>query len=157
MKYEKKRVFANFIMPMILLAIRIEIEVIYKNNYPNFLNDEESEKLALRLINGAITEVLDPKIYYSRFSFLESGKEAIDIKYNMNKKRSTNAEGALPNVKNKYYTRSTLVKNLIPFPSEGKVRALFGETPSFALPKIPIGERNRDFYSSKSPERSGIN
>jgi hypothetical protein len=38
-----------------------------------------------------------------------------------------NMPSVLPNVKNKYYTRSTLVKNLIPYPSEGRVRALFGE------------------------------
>lgn len=43
MKFDKKRVFANFIMPMVLLAIRIEIEVIFKNNFPNFMSDEESE------------------------------------------------------------------------------------------------------------------
>ena len=43
MKFDKKRVFANFIMPMVLLAVRIELEVIYKNNYPNFMSDEESE------------------------------------------------------------------------------------------------------------------
>lgn len=42
----------------------------------------------MRLINGVITEILDPKIYYSRFSFLESGKEAIDIKSKINKKTS---------------------------------------------------------------------
>jgi hypothetical protein len=34
----------------------------------------------MRLINGVITEIFDPNIYYSRFSFLESGKDAIDIK-----------------------------------------------------------------------------
>ena len=73
---------------MILLAIRIEIEVIFKNNYPSFMSEEENDALAMRLINGAITEVLDPKIYYSRFSFLESGKEAIDLKYKMSKKQS---------------------------------------------------------------------
>jgi hypothetical protein len=39
-----------------------------------------------RLVNGAITEILDPNIYFSRFSFLESGKEAIDIKHKLNKK-----------------------------------------------------------------------
>jgi hypothetical protein len=93
MKFDKKRVFANFIMPMVLLAIRIEIEVIFKNNYPNFMGDEESEAQALRLLNGAITEVIDPKIYYSRFSFLESGKEAIDIKFKNNKKRVAHTEG----------------------------------------------------------------
>ena len=120
---------------MILLAVRIEIELIFKNNYPTFFNEDENEKLALRLINGAMTEILDPKIYYSRFSFLESGKEAIDLKHKMTKKTSPSrldnvnsspaASSMLPNVKNKYYTRSTLMKNLIPFPSEGKVRALF--------------------------------
>jgi len=41
-------------------------------------------------MNGVITEVLDPKLYYSRFSFLESGKEAVDIKYKLSKKLSTN-------------------------------------------------------------------
>ena len=38
----------------------------------------------MRLINGTITEVLDPNIFYSRLSFLESGKDALDIKSNLN-------------------------------------------------------------------------
>jgi hypothetical protein len=51
------------------------------NNITSYFNSEDDmEKMTMRLINGAITEVLDPKIYYSRFSFLESGKEAIDLK-----------------------------------------------------------------------------
>lgn len=134
LKYDdKKRIFANFIMPMIILAIRIEVEVIFKNNFPQFMGSEENEEKVLRLMNGAITEILDPNIYYSRFSFLESGKEAIDIKHKLNKK----GKGiSLPNVKNKYYTRSSLMKNLIPNPSEGKVRALFGDQTSYTLPKI---------------------
>jgi hypothetical protein len=40
----------------------------------------------MRFINGAITELIDPKLYYSRFSFLESGKDAIDIKYKISQK-----------------------------------------------------------------------
>ena len=38
----------------------------------------------LRLINGIITEIFDPNIFYSRLSFLESGKDAIDIKTTLN-------------------------------------------------------------------------
>lgn len=78
----------------------------------------------MRLVNGVITELLDPKIYYSRFSFLESGKEAIDKKFIIRTKglASSSNQG---NKKGKYYTRSALVKNLIPKPSDGKVRALF--------------------------------
>jgi hypothetical protein len=84
-KYDKKRVFATFVMPMIMLAIRVEVEIIFKTNYPMFMEREENEMMMSRLINGAITEILDPKIYFSRFSFLESGKEAIDLKYKLNK------------------------------------------------------------------------
>ena len=47
-----------------------------------------NEERAMRLVNGVITELLDPKIYYSRFSFLESGKEAIDRKFILSTKNT---------------------------------------------------------------------
>ena len=34
----------------------------------------------MKLINDVITHMLDPNLYFSRFSFLESGMEAITIK-----------------------------------------------------------------------------
>ena len=73
-------------MPMVLLAIRVEMEVILKVNYPGFMENNVNQEKAMRLVNGVITELLDPKIYYSRFSFLESGKEAIDKKFIMKTK-----------------------------------------------------------------------
>jgi hypothetical protein len=98
------------------------------------MNDAETEETAMRLISGVITEILDPKLYYSRFSFLESGKEAIDIKYKIFRRPGgvvstgdNSPSPFLPNVKNKFNTRSTLIKNLFPIPSEGKVRAMFVE------------------------------
>ena len=39
-KYSGKRIFQTFYMPMIVLAIRIEVEVIFKNSYPEFFADE---------------------------------------------------------------------------------------------------------------------
>ena len=109
-------------MPMILLAIRVEMEVILKVNFPQFMDNKTNEEKAMRLVNGVITELLDPKVYYSRFSFLESGKEAIDKKHVINtKKTSNNLEKGV----SKYYTRSALVKNVIPRPSDGQVRAIF--------------------------------
>lgn len=80
-------------MPMILLSIRVEMEVILKVNYPHFMEVKVNEEKAMRLVNGVITELLDPKIYYSRFSFLESGKEAIDKKYLL-KSRTIGKSGA---------------------------------------------------------------
>lgn len=80
-KYTGKRVFVTFIMPMIVLAIRIEVEIIFKNRYAIFFSKIQHEKVALKLINDVITHLIDPNIYYSRFSFFESGREAINIKY----------------------------------------------------------------------------
>ena len=78
-------------MPLLVLTIRIEIDVIFNLGYNKFFTNislsgkksiEEPKHVvkANRLMNGVITEVLDPNLYYSRFSFLESGKDAIDIK-----------------------------------------------------------------------------
>ena len=82
-KYAGKRIFLTFYMPMILLAIRMEVEVIFKNSYPNFFEDETQEKIAMKLINDLITQLIDPNIFFSRFSFFESNRDAINIKYNV--------------------------------------------------------------------------
>ena len=115
-----KTLFVSFVMPMILLDIRVELEVILKVNYPNFMDDPTNEEITMRLINGVITELLDPKINYSRSSFLESGKDAIDIKSFLTNRKNTTC-----NKKTQLYTRSALVKNLITRPSDGRVRSLF--------------------------------
>ena len=107
------RVFFTFIMPMIVLAIRIEIELIFKNSYPQFFSKEVQEKVAIKLINDLITELLDPNLYISRFSFYESGRDAHHV---------SGGSSAM----SKFYTRSALMQQLIPNPSEGKIRALFG-------------------------------
>ncbi len=68
-------------MPLILLAIRLEVESIYRNTYPKVMCDPETEDKAMHLMSCLTTEIIDPNLYYSRFSFLESGKEAIDLKH----------------------------------------------------------------------------
>ena len=82
-KYAGKRIFTTFFMPMIVLAIRMEVEVIFKNTYPEFFSEETQEKIAMKLINDLITKLIDPNIFYSRFSFFESGRDAINIKYSV--------------------------------------------------------------------------
>lgn len=47
----RRKVFYTFILPMLVLAARIEIELIYKNSYPDFFADAVQEKLALKMIN----------------------------------------------------------------------------------------------------------
>ena len=89
---------------MILLAIRIECDIIFKNSYPNFFADETQEKIAMKLINDLITQLIDPNIFYSRFSFFESGREAINIKY------AKSRSAAHQSTRQKFFTRSALVQ-----------------------------------------------
>jgi hypothetical protein len=63
---------------------------------------------------------MDPNLFYSRFSFFESGRDAITIK--LQKARS----GSQQTARSKFFKRSALVEQLFPQPSEGKLRALFG-------------------------------
>ena len=54
-KYKGNTKFLTFYMPMVLLAIMIECDVIFKNSYPNFFSNETQEKIAMKLINDLIT------------------------------------------------------------------------------------------------------
>ena len=62
--------------------------------------------------------MVDPNLYYSRFSFFESSREAINIKFEKSKRQMNGPK--------KFFTRSALVQQLIPNPAEGQVRAMFG-------------------------------
>jgi hypothetical protein len=107
-------------IPMLVLALRVEIEIIYKNQYPKFFAEDRNEKIAMKLINDLITQLLDPCLYFSRFSFFESGREAIQLKQEKAKQcKNTSAY-------QKFFKRSALVEQLFPNPSDGKVRAIFG-------------------------------
>jgi hypothetical protein len=106
-------------MPLLVLTIRLEIDVVFHLSYNQFFNnigpsgnklpDEPKHVLkANRLMNGVISEILDPNLYYSRLSFLESGKDAIDIKSELFKNKKVGYQQyRLPKISDKYYTRST--------------------------------------------------
>ena len=91
-------------IPMLVLALRVEIEVIYKNQYPKFFAEDRNEKIAMKLINDLITQLLDPCLYFSRFSFFESGREAIQLK--QEKAKQTKNTSAYQ----KFFKRSALVE-----------------------------------------------
>lgn len=55
-------------------------------------------------MNDVITHLIDPNLYFSRFSFLESGMEAISIKQDLSK------VSTLPKLRGKFFTRSSLVQ-----------------------------------------------
>ena len=79
-------------------------------------------------MNGVITELLDPNLFYSRMTFLDSDKEAFDTydKLNMGK-RIGFQEYKLPNISEKYYTRSSKVRYQLQSSNEGRIRAKFSD------------------------------
>ena len=80
------------------------------------------------MINGVITEILDPNIFYSRLSFLESSKDAIDIKHELLRGKRVGFQNyKLPRISEKYYTRSSMMKNFFGQSSEGSVRSKFSD------------------------------
>jgi hypothetical protein len=64
----------------------------------------------------------------------------------------------LPTIVSKFYTRSALVKNLIPLPSEGKIRAKFGEN-QISYPELKkrnnVGRRTANLTPGPSNTLSG--
>lgn len=89
---------------MIVLAIRLEVDLIFRNTYQIFFSKDQHADIASRLINDLITALVDPNLYYSRFSFFESGREAIEIKMQQVKK------GLIAAPKKKFMIRSTLMQ-----------------------------------------------
>ena len=63
-----------------------------------------------------ISQLFDREGYLSRFSFLESGKDALGIKTKIKAKMSS-----------KYYSTSSMVRSLLPYPQHPRTRALFAK------------------------------
>jgi len=145
-----KRLLQNFVMPLLIMTARMEIEIIFNMSYDKFFNNigpsgnkqitsnisDTGEVLdhpahilqAQRLMNGVITEILDPNIFYSRISFLESGKGAIDLKHDLSMGKKVGFQRyKLPSIAEKYYTRSCMVKQFFDESSEGRIRAKFSD------------------------------
>ncbi len=79
-------------------------------------------------MNGVISELLDPNLFYSRLSFLESGKEALDIKDELNHGKRVGFQAyKLPSLSNKFYTRSSIIRNILKDSTEGIIRAKFSD------------------------------
>lgn len=113
-KYQGKFIYTSLIMPIVILCLRIEVEAIFKYCYPEFFSIENYAEHTLVLLMDVISRLLDPNLFMSRFSFFESDKGSMN-----SKAKSKKGEIGLPALKAKYNTRSSLMKALVPTPSEG--------------------------------------
>jgi len=128
--------FTVFTMPMIVLAVRTLVDHIFRSTYKEFYGEERHDKILSKLVNDVITILMDPNMFFSRFSFFESEKDAMRLTYH--KTRASK----IPKINSKLFTRSALMKSLFPVPSEGKVRAMFGHSSQDTLrARTTIGKR----------------
>lgn len=132
-------------MPVILMAVRVEINVIFQKTFEKFFNNIGASgnkqpmtqdgggqpfhiQKANRLINGVISELLDRNLFYSRLTFLDSDKEGFDVYDQLHQGRRIGfQEYKLPNITDKYYTRSSKVRHLQQSSDVGRVRAKFSD------------------------------
>jgi len=148
MKYQGKYIYTSLIMPILILCLRIELDAVFKYCYPEISAIEEYADIMLVLVNDVITRLLDPNLFFSRFSFFESDKSAVNLKFKMKK-----GGIGLPALKAKYNTRSPLMKALVPKPSEGTCRIMFTTYKSpqaRKLPRITSVEKHKKDTNIKS-------
>jgi len=84
-RVKNTKVWSLFVMPMILLVIRMNVEFFLRNSYYSFFDNEDDATacdIALEKVNFLITNMFDPNQFYSRFTFFESEIGAINKKHN---------------------------------------------------------------------------
>lgn len=69
----KSRTTASLLLPLLLLALRVDVETIYRVQYPqSFAVAGPTMQFTLREMNKRVTELLDPDTHLSRLAILET-------------------------------------------------------------------------------------
>lgn len=107
-------------LALLLLVLRIEVDYIFTKSFPEFLTVPVQRKVLQFKLQQVITRLLDPEVFLSRLSFLESSLEALHLKPKYRE-----------NLKGKYYSTSAIVKSLFPVPQHPRARALLAKKEAF--------------------------
>jgi len=126
-QYNVNRHFSSFFMPTLVVALRREVDSVFHLKYPLLFKDPTASAAAQTNMTLLLTKLLDPNVLYSRFSSLESGKDAINIKLKQSYSSKT------IKVRDLFYTNSALVSAMLPHNAEGTVRARFSNAQAHTL------------------------
>jgi len=116
-EYNVNRKFTILFMPIIVITIRRNIEIIFRCNYPLLFNNPKLGTTAINNLTLILNYLLDPNMLYSRFSLIPP-----NIKI---KRPKLNTSFRIKQINGLMYTNSALVNSLLEHRSEGKVRARF--------------------------------
>jgi hypothetical protein len=105
-----------FYKALLILIIRIISENIFANSFKQFFSIAMQAQAANQRLQCVISKLFDPEGYFSRFSFLESGMDALGANLRAKTKMSA-----------KYFSTSSMVKSLFPYPQHPRTRAMFAK------------------------------
>mmetsp|Transcript_13228 Transcript_13228/g.24779 ORF Transcript_13228/g.24779 Transcript_13228/m.24779 type:complete len:530 (+) Transcript_13228:4028-5617(+) len=140
-------------LALLILVLRIEIDYIFAKSYPEFYSVPMQRQIVEFKLQQVITRLLDPEVFLSRLSFLESSLDALHLKPKFRE-----------NLKGKYYSTSAIVKSLFPVPQHPRARALLAKKEAFdgkldSLVKtgaqiagtMPFSEGKMNYYQMTEP------
>jgi len=105
---------------VIVLVMRMVVERIFEKTYPQFFSLKPQAETGFEKLQLVISKLFDPENYYSRFSFIESGKDAIQASTKHRSKMNV-----------KYYSTSSTVKSILPKPEHPRTRALLAKKEAY--------------------------
>ncbi|GMF54136.1 unnamed protein product [Phytophthora fragariaefolia] len=134
------------IVPLLLLALRVDIETLVRLQYPmSFSSVTEEMTRMLQVLDDRISQLLDPDANWSRIAVLETTHEAGQARASSSFQRARRHR----RLRDQFFQTSAILHGLFPDPSSGKSRRvmtlrggagisnypmLTGESPGYVLP-----------------------
>eukprot|EP00933_Yihiella_yeosuensis_P053062 TRINITY_DN5122_c0_g1_i1.p1 TRINITY_DN5122_c0_g1~~TRINITY_DN5122_c0_g1_i1.p1 ORF type:complete len:661 (+),score=108.79 TRINITY_DN5122_c0_g1_i1:95-2077(+) len=124
---------AGFVLPAVLLSIKISIEHIFRSQYPMIFERVSPGSTLVEEINVTCMGLLDPDCAFSRFGALDTTPEAIRLWRKLEVLLDMR-QGALSRSQARFFRTSPLVQNSVgahgPGPSDARTRRFLAKSAS---------------------------
>lgn len=134
-RWEKEDKGLTLFLPLVLLALRVAVETIFKAHYAANLRITTSVmKTTLLQTDNAITNLLDPDEYLSRIGILEATCESTKIQAShafQLKKRPMR-------LRDQFYKTSDALRSVFPHPVSGKCRRIIALRGGSSISNYPL-------------------
>ncbi|KAG1710828.1 hypothetical protein DVH05_013553 [Phytophthora capsici] len=109
----------NALMPLLLLALRVDVETLVRLQYPMSFSCAEAEMtLLLQTLDTRISQLLDPDANWSRLAALETTHEAGQARATSTYQHARRQR----HLRDQYFQTSSVLHGIFPDPSSGRSR-----------------------------------
>lgn len=120
-RIEREEKGVSLFLPLLLLALRVAVETLYRIQYPvSFGVTDSTMQFILLQMDGEITKLLDPDEHLSRIGVLETTCESTKIMAS----RSFQAKKRQARLRDQFYKTSEVLHSIFPRPLPGKCRKI---------------------------------